>query len=337
MKGEETFASLLTDDERMARLQQLLGERFENRGKLSMPTTDTYNQLSDDDGLQKFTLDMFRWLGIKPRRLTVSYSNEVPAQRHARVDEHSIAIPLVYKQHPYMAAACAVFGVLRYVGQRYDHETNDTFIEFASIHTGLGLWVLNALRPSLHWHERMYHMIDGGWFRHEGITLSAYNPYQYGEHVAAYAHDNRVQAEDYVPGVSQHSRYALPQAVLRHSRRTLVEPHVVYQHSRAATVMWIKILLLAVTLALVTIIGVSIWAQRTQPITNEQLQAEYSIKVIKNAHAVCQQQALDQLSTNDPQDLFLARQVEATTSRCESLRNQYNYALDEYNQRYARQ
>lgn len=335
MKGEDTTEPLLTDGEKHAALQRMLGSRYTNNGKLYLPTTLIYNSVDTDEGITALALNIFRWLGIKPRKLSVYYSDKVTLEQMYIVSEVAIALPKTYSEHPYMAGAAVVMGVLKYSLGRGDKNHVDVgFLEFASIHTGLGLWVLNALPPKTGFGTRMYHLTDGGWYRIEGLKLHAFSAYQYAEHIAQYAHSNRLLAEEYLPSVSKHVRHLLPEHTTKHTSRELVDPQKVYAHEKSVRTMWARITLTSSIIAVITLTAAYIYAKREPEITNEQLQEEYSLLVLKKSYESCEKQANEKRNQYNPNDIFLNRHVDATESRCESLRNQYNHAIDQYNQLY---
>jgi hypothetical protein len=333
MSGTKSQATLLTDEERLAVLAKIIGKHPIKSPAIQLPSAAQYNQLSTDDDLQTLAKDMCRWLGFKPRSLTVSYADPQLVDDFL-VSKDSIRINWLYRDHPYIVGALLVFAVLGFVAEHHNQPTDRSFLEFASIHSGLGLWVVNALRPKISRFESLYHAIDGAWFRREGLKLESYTAPQYAHLVASYAHDNRVEPEAIMPSITSRSRYLLPDYLTSKFESSLIDPVKIITHQRQARLMWAKIILLCLTVSLGTTIGVYLYTQKNPEITPAQIQDQQAVQIIKKSLDNCLQKASGQQSTYDPNDLFMTRQIDATKSHCQSLRNEYNFALDRYQKTY---
>ncbi len=331
---ETTGGTALTDEGRQAKLDELLAGRFRQRGKLHLPTTTQYNSLNTNDGLLTVCKDMCRWLGVKPNGLQVVFGN---ISTNFDYTNDTIIINQRYKSHPYAVGAFLALATVTYFVQRYNNDSTDRlFIEYAALHSGLGIWVLNALQPKTSRPEALYTAIDGRWFHTEGISLQLYSSSQFASQVASFAHSNRIAPESYLPQVSPRSRHLLPALMQTASTRSLSEPDIVVYHRREARRLWTKIWLVVGIFALVTTVGVYYVAQRKPSTDPIQIQARQSLDIIKESVDACVKKASDQQSSYDPNDLFMTRQIDATKSRCESQRNQYNYALGEYRDTYTK-
>lgn len=337
MKFEEELSQpLLTDEELRAKLASVLKSGFVEHGNVSIPTTTLYNKLHDDDGLKSVFMELCRWLGLKPGKLTVRYSQTSHANQPL-YQNHVVTIDKQFANHPYIAGALLVFAVLEYYCDRYDVTGIDSeFIEFASIETGLGIWVINGLRPKSKRHAAIYHIVRGQWAHKDGISLQRYTAELYAHHVARYAHNNHIMAEEYLPGISAAHRYLLPTVATEKSSRTLPEPVAITKHRATIRQAWIRYSLLAIILASSITFGLYFWYSRHPVVNVRQREDEKALRVMKTSLDACIKKASDQQSTYDPNDLFMTRQVDITKSRCESLRNEYNYALRQYEMLYSK-
>lgn len=326
-------ATLLTDEGRQARLDTLLAGRFRQRGKLHLPTTVQYDALATNEGLLQTAKDMCRWLGVKPSGLQVRYTKQTSAVTYA---DHILSINEQYRLHPYAVGTLLALGTVEYFLSRYDtaQAADRGFIEYTTLHTGLGLWVLNGSSPKTSQPEKLYHAFDGRWFHNEGISLLAYTPAQYGSEVAQYAHANRIAPQTYVPHVSPRSRHILPNLVLADTARSLTEPHIVYMHKKQARLLWIKLMLIIMTFALATTVAAYSLAQHSPTTDPIQIQAADNLTLTKKSLDECVGKAMQQQDTYDPNDIFMTRQIDATKAQCESLRNQYNHAVSDYRDKY---
>ncbi len=332
--GHGKTSLLLTEQERSAKLDSLLSDRFTERGTLQLPKTSEYNQLDTNKGLKAIAYEMCRHIGVKPNKLHVQFSSE-QSGRDVWYANDTITIHARYRHHPYITGALLAFGVLTYFVERYDDSSPDrAFIEYATIYTGLGIWIVNALGPRAGIRESLYHVIDGSWFNREGLQLESYKADQYAHYVAAYAHDNRIAPETYIKNISARSRQLLPEFTVKKSVLSLPEPEKISHHRKMANLLWVKIIIVALILGVTVTASIYIWSERSPSLNVRQIEDKKAIEIIKQSFDSCIEKASDQQSTYDPNDLFLTRQVDATKSRCESLRNEYNYALDQYTKLY---
>ncbi len=336
MKGVEpdTNTLLVTNDEQTAKLFEVLGARFTNHGQLLLPNSDLYEKLSDDEGLQALAKELYRWLGYKPHSLDVVYG---ASQSPTTTSLKKIIVDEQYRNHPLVVGGLVTLAVLRQVMTKHHYGADEHFIENASIQAGLGLWIINAFKPHASHHESLYHMLDGGWLQHEGLQLDAFTKGQYLQEFAIFTSQHRLFPEDYLRGVSKRSHYLLPTTTGTDKVAPLPEPTATSKHLRAAKLMWAKLAIIAITLSLIITFGLVLWAGTEKAPNADQARDEKALSVIKTSLDDCVKHASDQLSTLDPNDLFMARQSDATKSRCESLRNQYNEALDAYQDAYLKQ
>lgn len=332
MGGE--FRQLLTDDDRQAYLRRLLGHRFKAHEQILLPTLDQYNSLVTNDGLQVVGYEMCRQLGFKPNGLKIRYSDT--SLRTGSLIDHSSKTILInpqFKQHPYSSGAELALAVTAYAAEHLSHETPDrSFLEFATVETGLGLWIINALRPRMSLRQAIYHMIDSSWFHSDGIQLETYNPRQYVERFVSFTHEHRIASDTYLPHVLGRVRYLLPTFVQQQSSLHLPEASVTLAHQKSANLLWAKVLMIALIITSGVVFGIYALSNRPAPVNPEQERLQKSISELKQSYEKCLQEAAEQQNTYDPNDLFLTRQIDETKSRCESLRNQYNYTIDEYRQ-----
>lgn len=332
MKGaaNNPIELLITDEERAVKLDELLGERFTERGRQHMPTLNVYETLDTNEGLQALAKDFCRWLGIKPHHLKVQFSDESYQPAPLIHTEHVITIDRQFIGHPLTVGGFVALGIIQYfIRHHKDYQTGDDFIEFASVHTGLGSWVLNALRPKMSKRESIYHIIDGGWLQREGLQLSSYTPQEYARQYMRYVHAYAIHPADYLKGVSNRIRYLLP----KDPTPALADPTITRKHLHRANTMWLRLSIWAVIPAVITVIALYVWSQRV--VTSPDKSRDFTaLQVLEQSYKACDQRASEQLSEYDPNDIFLARQVDDTKSRCESLRNEYNYALDQYQKSY---
>lgn len=333
MKGEDRQNEVLTDEERRLKLSKLIAHRLSEQGKMHLPTARAYNSLSSDEGLSELFRDFCRWLGIKPSETVASYSATTNSYN---VSDGKVQIAEAYRYHPFAAGTLLAMGAMSYYLEKQSHEIpNQAFLEFATIETGLCLWILNGMRPRIAWHQSLYHIFDGSWVHREGIALSDYSPVFYAHKVVEYAHQHRIPVEEYIGHISSRQRYLLPEIARSSLIASLPDPDVVHKHARAAKLLWVRLFLVTSIIAIAICIGLYAYAVFRPNSTAVQNQQKDALQIIKTSYDSCVLKATGQQNTYDPNDMFLTRQTDATRSRCESLRNEYNYALDQYQMLYS--
>lgn len=329
--GGIQYQQLLTDEDRRAHLHAIFGHRFTMQNKLQLPTFSQYNHLSDNESLQSVSTEICRWIGLKPNGLNVSF-DDVHTSAAFTTDQHAktIRISSAYRHHTYSTGALLVFAIIAYAVEKFDHLIpNTAFIEFASIELGLGLWIVNALPTKTQ--RRLYQAVDSAWQYHDVIRLSTYSPNQYAERIARYAHKNRIPPDVYLPHVRKRSQYLFSSFTTAQTVRFLPESHDTLQRKRRTRRRLAKLILGASITAGAITLAIYIYTVDGHITPNQQAQQRIeNIEVLKNKYDDCQEKASQQQSTYDPNDLFLTRQIDATKAHCESLRNQYNYEVDQY-------
>ncbi len=334
MKGVAKKVELLvTDTERTTKLHELLGKRFTNHGQLLLPTFGQYEALTSDEGLLALTKDMCRWLGYKPRSLHVRFG-VVTNSSHAHVEPDLITINQDFKNHPLVTGGILARAVIEFVAGHHHFIADERFIEVNTIESGLGLWLINAFQPKASKREKLYHLLDSTWLQHEGLQLQTMSVAEYLRQFTIFTSVNHLFPEDYGRNISKRSSHLLPATSSATKITPMLEPSTTLTHVKNANGLWLRIGLLASTLAIVCITGVVLWTQRNTPIPHDQTRDSASLRVIKSSLSDCIQMASDQQSKLDPNDLFMTRQIDATKARCESLRNQYNDALSTYEDNY---
>jgi hypothetical protein len=323
---------LLTDDDRRAYLHELLGHRLKSTERLQLPTLESYNFISTDSGLKTVAYEMCRQIGFKPGGLKVQYASKpLLAGYVVDQDTKTILIDPQLSRHVYSCGAVLAMAVVTYAVEHFSHQKADRpFIEFVTIETGLGLWIINALRPRISLRQKLYHIIDTSWFHKEGILMEAYSQRQYVERVVSFAHENHIDVDSYLPHVLERVRYLFPSFTLNQSHRYLPEAPSALVHKKAANQLWVKVILIVLIAASGIVFGVYALVSRQAPVNPEIERLHRQVNKLKKSYEDCQQEVSKQQSTYDPNDLFMTRQIDDTKSRCESLRNKYNYTLDQY-------
>ncbi len=335
MKGEakQTTTVLVTDGERTNQLLDILGERFSHHGELHVPTLEQYEALGNDEGLAALTIDLCRWLGFKPKKLRVCYGN-TPSTTHSDVSDDTIIISNLLRDHPLAVGGMIALATIELVSLHHALKIDERFTEVGTIESGLALWVINAIDPHVSRFEKLYHLIDGAWHRLDGLQLKSMSIGEYLQQFSIYTSQNHLFPESYIRGVSRRSIHLLPPTPNSVNIPPMPQPTIMFNHQHNAKIMLMRISLLSLIAACIFTCAITLWNGRSQPIPEQQIRDTESLRVIKQSLSECIYKASEQQSTYDPNDLFMTRQIDATKARCESLRNQYNDALSQYQTNY---
>jgi hypothetical protein len=182
--------------------------------------------------------------------------------------------------------------------------------------------------------EKLYHMLDGNWLQLEGIQLQAMSSGEYLRQFEIFTSIHHLFPEEYARSVSKRSLHLLPNTPSSEKLIPMPEPSATLTHIHNANMLWTKIILLSLIVSVAVVSGIFLLGERPPQTLQDQQRDSESLRVIKASLDECTQHASDQLSNYDPNDIFMARQVDATKTRCESLRNQYNSSLDDYQKTY---
>src|SRR3990167_5367528 len=225
-----TTTILLTDAERASWIDEVFGHRFNKHGELYLPTTALYNSLDTDQGINNLAVEMFRYIGIRPRTFNVAFGQQKDAYT---VSEHTITVNAGYMGHPHVIGGIIALAVISYAVQQYGkHDADNALIEYASVQSGLGLWVLNATGHKTSEFEAIFHAIDGRWHKAESLRLTSYSYQKYIELVTAYAHNHRISPNEYVPHITTAAAKLLPEIVRYNVHRSLPLSNAQIHHAR---------------------------------------------------------------------------------------------------------
>lgn len=326
-------AGLTVDDQRQA-VRHALGRYFDQQNSLYLPTTDTYNSLHTDEGVLELGNALYRWLGVKPRNLRIHFSDQ-PSSLFPAKSKGVIEVPVEFRNFPYLTAAAVTFGTLRhFLCDRHRLAYSDQLLEIASIETGFGVLVLNALVAPHSKHQQMHHLLSG---HHHQISTEHLRTITNNDYALLF--DDFCQTHELTRGSFDFALHDKARALLRRDDSRLLslqapfeQPAAMKLHQQAARKRWLALSLIAITTSLVGVIVTYTMYQRPYTPSYEVIAKYEQLSVLHKAYNTCADQAKkqqDDPATHD--DIFLQRQLDGVLLRCQSLKNQYNYEVDNYN------
>lgn len=311
----------LTDDAKWSLLQDITGEDFRHDGELFLPSETFYNALTPEDATTS-AKQLFSWLAYKPHRLKVVMT-DTPGTA-----AHTIYLPAHAADFPYITGRVLCLKVLAYYFTARKVNVSDDFIEYASVKLGFGLVILNGLTHPKN-HAYLHHLLRGHWHLADKQPLNSYNTTEYAKAFEAYLHTSRISPKtwaDYAGPLTLSTMQGLEQF-----RNTPIQPNVEAAHHVAAKHRFIKFGLATSAAALLFCLGLFVIGQRPYAPSAHVVDTYQTIQLLHQSYELCQTKARQQMNSSNQEDMFADRALEATLSRCQSLRNQYNYQVDQYN------
>lgn len=315
-------AVLLTEEERLAEFERLFGQ-YQNKGKIFEPTVDFYNGLNNVEGLLAGAKALYRWLGIKPYQLHVEFvgSNSTSNSGH-------ITIPDAYQSQPYEVGALLAQAVIKHILEhRKQYDTDELFMGFATIQCGFGLLVLNGLERKPYKLLRML-----GYNKGAGapLQLTAFSTHDYANGVIEYASLYKTDLVQHIAYMTRSTQSLLSKALTLRTRH-IATPKAVHSDNQNRLLWKVHALLLTLLVLIPVSTALYVWMQRPDQPSTAMVAQYQKLSSLEIAYNSCATEAQRQQNTYDQNDIFMQRQIDATLVRCASLRNQYNYEVDQYN------
>jgi hypothetical protein len=300
---------LLTKAEKIKTLNTLFGHKFINHGKLFIPPDKFYPQgLVDDEQLDFMATTTLRWLGVKHASVEVVFSDRTARGEYTHIgSKHRISIP-----HDLQSEALACASVLAHQLMHYylvskkriilsEENENEIFTDLAIIYSGLGSILLNGMdHPSASVIEELRLFTDTHSVSPAVLSLST-----------------------------------TPQLIKRMGKRQRsikkIHPYFAYLHDQSIQHIK-KLLLVFISLLLIIAAAYFVWLQRPRSLPAELQNQKETIDILHSQYERCAAEVTKKQAALDMTDIFMVRRVEADQTRCKSIKNQYNYEVDKYNQ-----
>lgn len=311
---------LLTKAAKLDVFTTLFGGKLSHPGTLFLPKRSFYDKLATDAGLVAAARELYRWLGVKPRRLAMAYG-----------DGHKDGLSLAehYRELPYQVGALLALHVVRDVADHLGYPADDDFIEFASLESGLGVLVINGLyQPHSVW-EGLVHAMHGHWYANETVITHAYHPNNYANELLTYADAQQLSRRLWAGYLHAEAQRKLG-VILQPAHRELPPTHELLRRSHARTAI-VRLLLLAVFGGLLAITATYVTAQRPRQISTLATEQYQEVMLRKQAYIACVDKVTQLMRDSENNDIFTDQELNAQKSRCLSLQNTYNAAVSRYN------
>lgn len=317
----ESQAPPLTKEAKLATFERLFGGRLLHRGSLFLPDSSFYNKLATNTGLTAAARELYKWLGVKPRHISVTYRDK---PKH-----DGLAIPEHFAEHPYQAGAILALYVVRDTTNILGYKADEAFVEFASLEAGLGILVMNGLYPPHDAWEGLLQNLHGHWHANETVIAHAYHPNNYASELMAYAESQQLSQRLWAGYLHTEAQRRMG-VLVTPAHRDLLPVRELARRNHARTAL-LRLVLLAVLGGIVAMTGTYVATQR--PVRPSKLATEQYEEVVlrKQAYDACADTVKALSRSSEVNDIFADQELNAQKSRCLSLQNNYNAAVSRYN------
>lgn len=320
---------LLTGEQHRERVRKSLGSRFSHHGQIFEPTEVFYQTVLSDSDLKHQYTQLCRWLGVPKTSLKVRFASAAPTNHSSK---QGVAIQSGLRKNAPVCAAILARHIARVCLERHGLPSDPfqaaALIDAFTIEYGLGVVMLNGLAAS----KKLPYGPASHLAGHHLATKNFLAPRAYAKRFIEFTHRFHLDIASWGGLLTPRARLLLPR-VLRHpASRSPKRPEAVRILDRQNRVRKVKALLVG-ALA-IGLIGVSIFVTSNRP---RYLPPELSIQrekidQLRNLYQLCNNAVSKEQNETDQANFFIARSTEADKNRCVSLRNKYNYEVDQYNQ-----
>lgn len=314
-KTPATSTELLTLPDKIQQLEAVFA-KYHLKHDVFLPSDKFYADVTGPESLEAKAQEIFSFLGMKHR--SVEFHIDPDSEQLIVYRWHGghsqITLGWQCQDDALLAGAALAHAIvhhLLHVRAKLSlspAENNEELTDLGTIYAGLGVLILNGLNGN---HSPLGSMAKANYiaectdyFKARGIVTSLWQPYVLPE----------VAAEITAGGLPRH-RY-------RHVIRRQLERRSSHKRQFA---------LAGLSLAIVA--SLLIFQKLTTPkfLSAEMQNQKETIELLKVQHRECEETVNRKLTTWDTSDIFMMRQIDADKSRCASLRNRYNYEVNQYN------
>ncbi len=362
--------ALVSDEDKLYRLHQLLGKKIKSQGEIFQPSEDFYNlsliQMAD-------AMLSFIGVGLGKDQLSIGFDPDIkyPGLYFEHEGDHYIFIKQEHQKNAFECAAILAHELMHYVlmgGLNYRLEgriDNEQLTDMATVYTGLGLVVLNGFAyEGNNWVVTLIGLSFG--FLHYKTSSRSFGYYKaegYAQLLGDYINSNDID-NDYFSGfILPNAVHFLPsdiKSAVRHSETKTELVKSIQSTKRKKTAISLAVVIVGyVVFALITgqngnSANNTSSTNSSGTLTSQQQQLQNTASNLKSQYNSCENQLSSLQSTLNqtnsqmntynnegditdynnlvPQQNQEVSAVQSQQSQCNSLYNQANNAVSSYNQ-----
>lgn len=328
----DDIAGLLTEEAKIMRIKKILPSHS-MRGSFFTPDDAFYQIPRDNDGLKSMSKEISKWIGFKPVGLKVTFTRDISDDSCFVVSDDGPAI-LIHGRHaknPFACTGLLAEGLIEYYLEYRKHlkiddsEEQKTLVMLGVVYSGLGLLALNY--TTSYWQEhypKLYYLFHHS--RDIGKAAARYTAY-----VSRFALDYGIELGPFAKYLCPWAQILLP-SKWQHISNRLDYVKSARHRSRRAYLALIVSLFIVIT---GTITSSYIVSRRLPTLPRDLREERSEIDILKDSYDACNASVAKKQKQYDQTDFFIVRNIEADKERCLSIRNKYNYRVEDFNTRSA--
>lgn len=314
-EGKVVQISLLTQSDKIQKIETIFSK---NRHKLEifLPDDSFYGSVVAANDPERMADILFKWLDIKHRSVHI----HVDPNQHTllsythKKNASQISLSLQALQDPLLCGALVAHGIIHHLLLARakislgDSDEDEALTDIGTIYAGFGVLLLNNFESDHH-------------------SLGSLGRRNYASEFFDYCSQQRIVESLWLPYVipSIASEYFSNKATIKKLRPFIRLIMKKRQIKKRNTITY------AVLFVLITIGAVFYSSTRTEHLSPAMQEQHDSIAILKIQYEKCADTVAYKQQKWDNSDIFIQRQIEADKTRCTSLKNRYNFEVNEYN------
>lgn len=324
----EIDQALLTVEAKITKIKQLLPEH-EHGGRFFLPDNTFYVAPVDNSGLKSIATTICVWIGFKPVGIRFRFT----ATKHESWFETTETGPTIFINRRFSrnAYACAAL-LAKHLIQYYlefrkhlvlkDSKEQQELISLGVVHSGLGIVGLNYTHSPF-WQEQ-----------YPKLYYLAHKSHAHSKLTQQYAHFTQNYASENGLAIKPIMKYLCPWAwpYFSNTDRVYVKAAgYVENETKKAKNAYIGLVGSVLFVAFGAILSGYVFSQRPRFLPAGLQNEKEEIEILRNSYELCTGSITKKEANYKNEDIFIERSLEADHTRCTSLRNLYNYRVEQYN------
>ncbi len=302
----------------MSKYSQLLTD-FHNRDGLFLPDSNIYGFDHTIQGTEIIAKMIFVWLGIKP--VDVTYSNN-----YFNSDLKSKNIFIIFTrpdESVFINVALITKQCMEYYLIRKKVSVIEENVERALIDFGLGLLVINSFQSD---------KIISNIFTNKNKRLEilkSISKKEFSRRFNDYIKRNQFDTDIIIEHTLKSNR---PYLEFKHTGRSKEknESFIINEHIRQQKNMTKYILVFACLCASFVLVAF-LYAQKPKGLPEEAIVQKNTINSLEQEYRNCISELKEKEQKYEIDDIYMVRQIQAQFNECTSIKNKYDYSVQQYN------
>lgn len=298
-------------------------------GKIFSYSQDFYNTS------EAFTKELLEWLKIKNLEVTIIKEPELHTMSTYVVSKDKLLIYIrddgslsIYAKAALVSQALGEYMVIEKFGIELQNNTQNKtqFLQVACVYLGLGVVILNGINRTTSWIDQLWNnyirsKTESAKFPEEYANIFVHFIEQFNCDINSIAGQLMPWVPSFLP-----SRYAM---VVRDSTTFSKATKYAQTKRMGNNLSHFGILFLFIVLIFGSWFLIN---QNDDELSSAQRDNRENLEVLKHQYNLCVKNVQQKQEAYSKDDVFFERSIQADLSRCESIRNNYNFEADKFNE-----